>query len=140
MKYCLFFFLFLSPFLVISQTDANKVTGIWLTENKDAKVKIYQKNGKYCGKVIWIKEPNDADGNPLTDKKNPDNKLKSRVLLNLNIITNLTYEKNKWTGGKIYDPKNGDPYDCTLWIEDHKLKVRGYWGWLYDTKTWTRIS
>jgi hypothetical protein len=35
--------------------DADKCLGIWLTEDKSAKVEIYKKGEKYFGKLIWLK-------------------------------------------------------------------------------------
>ena len=46
--------------------------------------------------------------------------------------------KDKWEGGKIYNPKNGKTYKCTIWLEGNNLKVRGYLGIFYETQTWKR--
>jgi uncharacterized protein (DUF2147 family) len=50
----------------------------------------------------------------------------------------IRQKKDKWEGGKIYNPKNGKTYKCAIWIEDGKLKVRGYLGVFYETQTWNR--
>ena len=123
-----------------SQISADDVIGIWFTESKDGKVEIYKKNNKYYGKVIWIAKPNDKNGKPVTDANNPNASLQKRPILLMDIITDLVYEDGEWSGGNVYDPKSGDSYNCKIWLEDGKLKVRGYWGLFYDTKTWTRIA
>lgn len=38
---------------------------------------------------------------------------------------------------EIYEA-NGKDYKCSIWLEDGKLKVRGYIGFLYETQTWKR--
>ncbi len=120
--------------------QSNKVIGLWLTDEKDAKIQIYKQGNKFHGKIIWLKNPNDVKGQPNVDYNNPNVKLKSRPILNIKIIEGMSYDDGEWTGGTIYDPNNGKSYDCTLWIEDGKLYVRGYLGWFFDTRTWTKVS
>jgi uncharacterized protein (DUF2147 family) len=122
----------------ISKTGPAAVLGIWLTEIADAKVEIYKINGKYNGRVVWISEPNDEDGKPKMDKHNPDQKLAKRPIMGIDILYGFSYDDGEWSGGFIYDPKDGEIYDCKFWIDNGTLKVRGYLGWLFDTKTWTK--
>jgi uncharacterized protein (DUF2147 family) len=138
MRYLFIISLFLFSFTSSSSSDG--IVGVWLSQIKDGKIEIYKSNGKYHGKVVWIKEPKDANGKPIKDIHNPKDKLKSRAIYNLVIIKDLVYEDEKWSGGTVYDPKEGKTYDCSIWLEDGKLKLRGYLGWFYDTKTWTRVK
>jgi uncharacterized protein (DUF2147 family) len=127
------FILFLS-FPTFSQ---NQIVGKWMSEEKDAITEIYENQGKYFGKITWLKNPNDAKGVPIKDTENPDPALKTQPLLNLLILKNFYFQDNKWKGGTIYDPQSGRIYTCTLWQTDPKtLKVRGYWGVFYKTQTW----
>ena len=109
------------------------VLGKWLTEAGDAQVEIYQAGDKLNGKIIWLQQ-----GPETKDKHNPDEKLKGRKLMGVNILSGLSKSKNKWEGGKIYNPKNGKSYKCSLWLEGDQLKVRGYLGMFYETQTWKR--
>jgi uncharacterized protein (DUF2147 family) len=46
-----------------------------------------------------------------------------------------------WEGGKIYDPKKGSTYSCTIRMKDvNTLEVRGYIGisLIGRTDVWTR--
>ncbi|NOQ71403.1 MAG: DUF2147 domain-containing protein [Crocinitomix sp.] len=130
----------LLPFIGVSQAGSTAVIGTWLTQIEDAKVEIYKKNGKFCGRVVWIAEPTDEDGKAKIDEHNPDQKLAKRPIMGIDILHGFSYEDSEWSGGYIYDPKVGKTYDCKLWIEDGTLKVRGYIGWLFDTKTWTKVK
>ena len=130
----------LFSFWLQSQTSEKDIVGIWKTELKDAKIEIYKKNNFYYGKVVWIASPTDKNGKPIVDSNNPVEKLKTQPILGMDIITKMSYCKNEWHGGKIYDPKNGESYTCKLWLEHGKLKVRGYAGWFFDTKTWTKVA
>ena len=67
-----------------------------------------------------------------------DEKLRNRKLMGVNILSGLTKKKDKWEGGKIYNPKNGKNYKCSIWLEGQELKVRGYIGFLFETQTWKR--
>lgn len=114
----------------------------WWSKDKTGRTQIYKKNNKYFGKVVWLSEPNDKNGKPLIDKENPKSELRHRPILNLVVLTNLIYEQGdkEWTNGGAYDPESGKTYDCTVWIENNKLKLRGYWGWFFETQEWERYK
>ena len=111
------------------------IMGKWLTESGDAKVEIYEAGGKINGKSIWLQK-----GPETTDSHNTDEKLRSRKLMGVNILSGLTKKSEKWEGGRIYNPKNGKNYKCSIWLDGDKLKVRGYIGFLYETQTWKRAQ
>ena len=114
---------------------SQEVLGKWLTESGDAQVEIYQSGDKLNGKIIWLQQ-----GPETKDKHNPDEKLQSRKLMGVNILSGLSKSKNKWEGGKIYNPKNGKSYKCSIWLDGENLKVRGYIGMFYETQIWKRIK
>ena len=124
----------LMAFVLVSMAGYSQdVLGKWLTEAGDAQVEIYQAGDKLNGKIVWLQQ-----GPETKDKHNPDAKLQGRKLMGVNILSGLSKSKNKWEGGKIYNPKNGKSYKCTMWLEGDKLKVRGYVAMFYETQTWTR--
>lgn len=139
-------FLFATAFEAAAQSgEADLVTGTWLVQDKNAKVKIYGKNGKYYGKIIWLEEPNDENGKPKVDKENPEESLRSRPLLGLVMLRGFEYDEDlEWDDGEIYDPKNGKTYSCKMTLdEDGKtLDVRGYIGFSFigRSQTWTRVE
>lgn len=107
------------------------ILGTWLNQEATGKVTLYKENGKYFGKLVWLREPNDkTTGQPRTDIENPDQKLKSRPLIGLVNMVNFNFDgKEEWSGGTIYDPKNGKTYKCYIQFDSpNKLKIRGYIG------------
>jgi uncharacterized protein (DUF2147 family) len=38
--------------------QGDDILGVWNNEEKDGKIEIYKCDGKYCGKIVWAKEPN----------------------------------------------------------------------------------
>lgn len=113
--------------------NAQGVFGKWLTEEGDAQVEIYEKDGKVFGKVVWLQQGPDTK-----DSKNPDAKLRGRKLMGVDLLSGLTKKSDKYEGGKVYDPKSGKSYKCAIWLDGNDLKVRGYLGIFRETQTWKR--
>ena len=139
MKYVALLLLILSTTSIIAQ---DKIIGTWLTEDKKGRTQFYKVKNKYYGKLVWMSNPNDKNGNLLRDIHNPNSNLRKKTILNLVFITGLTYdsEDKEWINGKVYDHKSGKTYDCSVHIENNILYFRGYLGWLYETKEWVRYK
>lgn len=121
----------------VSFGQKNNVIGVWLSEEKDGKIEIYKKGDAVYGKLVWLKEPNNKKGTAKLDKNNPVQQLRKQPLLGLELIKNLKFDDDQWSGGTIYDPKSGKTYDCSLFEKEGNLHIRGYIGWFYQTRTWT---
>ncbi|MBE9480877.1 MAG: DUF2147 domain-containing protein [Bacteroidetes bacterium] len=127
---------------------ATDIEGVWLNEDTDAHVEIYKIDGKYFGKIIWLRDPIDEEtGKPKKDKNNPDESLQDQLTLGLKILNDFVFDgDDEWEDGTIYDPKNGKTYSCYIKFEDennlNKLKIRGYIGisWFGRTTYWTRVG
>lgn len=122
---------------------AQGITGIWHNEEKTAKIQIYEaKDDRYYGKIVWLREP-DENGQPKTDKNNPDKSKRSSPLMNLLVLRGFAKKSaTSFEGGTIYDPKNGKTYDCKMTLKGDQLDIRGYVGisLLGRTSTWTRTQ
>jgi uncharacterized protein (DUF2147 family) len=129
--------------LSVSAQNADAVLGKWLNPSGEGQVEIYKKGDKYFGKLAWIKFPNDANGKPKTDVKNPEESLRTRPELGLELLKNFTFDgDNVYEGGTIYDPKSGKTYSCKMTLNGKKLKIRGYIGvsLFGRTEEWTRVE
>ena len=104
--------------------------GTWWNQEKTSKVQFYKQGDKLYGKVVWLKEPNDKDGKPRTDKLNPDEKLRSKPLMGLVFLKGFKQANaKKWEDGEIYDPKNGKTYSCYMEVvSSTQINARGYIG------------
>jgi len=119
------------------------LAGKWLTATGDAQVQIYPAGGKFSGRIVWLKKPDDNTGKPQTDNKNPDPGLAKRPIIGLEMLKGFTYvDDGIWEGGTIYDPKTGKTFSCKISMVDHnKIFVRGFVGisLLGRTETWSRV-
>ena len=145
MKQIFVFLVFACAFSVTAQAQADQVVGYWLTDGGESQIKVFKAaDGKFYGNIVWLKEPNE-NGKAKVDDDNPDEKLRSRPLLNLQILKGFSYDTDdqEWTKGKIYDPKTGSTYSCYMWFEDNNtntLFVKGFIGVSLIGKStkWTR--
>ena len=111
------------------------LVGTWTSQDKDAKIDMYPCGQFFCGRIVWLKEPK-------TDENNPNLKLRSRPVLQLEILTHLRFDRpDHWEDGSIYDPKTGNTYHCAATLRSNaKLELRGFVGMpLFGrTAVWTR--
>lgn len=127
-----------------SADAGDKLIGVWSPSDQRSYLKIEKIGNKYFGRVVWLKEPNDENGNPRVDKNNPDESLRSTPLKGYRVLKDFVYntEEGVWEDGTIYDPKNGTTYNCRIeLIEENKIEVRGYVGAAVFGRTdvWTRL-
>lgn len=123
--------------------NKDALVGKWLTATGDAQIQIYSAAGKFSGKIVWLKKPNDSAGKPETDDKNPDKVLAKRPIVGLEMLRGFTYSNDGvWEGGTIYDPKTGKTFSCKIsMIDTNQIFVRGFVGIsiLGRTETWSRV-
>lgn len=107
-----------------AQNKAEDILGFYMSPSGKSILKIYDENGKYYGKPVWMKNPEKLDVN------NPDKAKQSQKIMGSLIIRDFVFDGQKtWGKGFIYDPENGKTYDCKI-TRDEKgnLNVRGYIG------------
>jgi uncharacterized protein (DUF2147 family) len=142
-----FILLFLAQLLslaIFAQTESDAILGVWESGSGKARVKIDKAAEKFTGRIVWLREPNNDEGKPKTDKNNPDEKLRSTPLLGYRMLRDFQYKGEKtWEEGTIYDPENGSTYSCTIKMTDENtLDVRGFIGvsLFGRTDVWKRVQ
>ena len=99
---------------------ANSPLGVWLTEEKEGKVRIEQCGPNLCGYSV--------------DKKSNQN--------GEQVLINMKPAKEKWSG-RIFDPNSGSTYDSTIALKGtDSLRVQGcaFGGMFCGGQTWTRVN
>jgi uncharacterized protein (DUF2147 family) len=101
--------------------DPNSPLGVWLTEEKEGKVRIEQCGANLCGYSVDV-----------TSNKNGE-----QVLINMK-----PGKDQKWSG-RILDPNTGSTYDSTIAMKGTEtLRVQGcaFGGMFCGGQTWTRVN
>jgi len=125
---------------------ADKIVGVWWNDEKTTKIEVEKKDGKYIGTIVYMIPEKYENGQPPKDDENPDEALRDRSLIGLQILEGFVYspEKEEWNTGRIYDPKSGKTYDCYGWMEnDDLLKLKGFVAgmrWLGRSSEWYRTE
>jgi uncharacterized protein (DUF2147 family) len=99
---------------------ANSPLGVWLTEEKEGKVRIEQCGANLCGYSV--------------DKKSNQN--------GEQVLINMKPGKEKWSG-RILDPNTGSTYDSTIALKgSDTLRVQGcaFGGVFCGGQTWSRVN
>jgi uncharacterized protein (DUF2147 family) len=116
------------------------VSGIWLTQAGDAKVRVSKCGGGICGVIVWLKDPIDAaTGKPQVDDKNRNPSLATRPMIGLPLFSAMRPSgPNKWSG-QIYNADDGNSYTSNISLAGpNSLKVEGCVGALCGGETWSR--
>ncbi|MBI1770629.1 MAG: DUF2147 domain-containing protein [Bacteroidetes bacterium] len=113
-----------------SSREANRILGIWQTEEKNLQIEMIEGDGYYAGRMIWFLC---ASGESMMfsyrDTENPNPKFTTRPLIGMNVVEKIYYKgDNVWGDGKIYDPNSGHTYDARITLTaPNTAIVRGYW-------------
>jgi uncharacterized protein (DUF2147 family) len=108
------------PVTAAAAAQANSPVGVWLTEEKEGKVRIEQCGVNLCGYSV--------------DKTSNQN--------GEQVLINMKPGKDKWSG-RILDPNSGSTYDSTIALKgSDSLRVQGcaFGGMFCGGQTWTRVN
>jgi hypothetical protein len=88
--------LFIS-FPLLSQSKGDQLIGKYYVIKEDTKsesrIQIYKtSDGKYEGKIIWLKYPNHPDGTPKYDAKNPNPELRKVKSDQIVLLKNFSFD------------------------------------------------
>ena len=120
--------------------------GRWYAEGGAAQVDISDCGGELCGRVVWLRSPFDENGCELRDRYNPDQSLRHRPVIGLDIVRGLAPSSGAdavWKGGTIYDPGSGKTYRASLSVVgENRIELRGYVGipLIGRTTSWFRVG
>ncbi len=101
--------------------SANSPLGVWLTEEKEGKVRIEQCGANLCGYSVDAKSNQNGE----------------QVLINMKPA-----KDSKWSG-RIFDPNTGSTYDSTIALKgSDTLRVQGcaFGGMFCGGQTWSRLN
>ena len=99
----------------------NSPLGVWLTEEKEGKVRIEPCGANLCGYAV------DARSNQNGEQ----------------VLINMKPDKDSKWSGRILDPNSGSTYDSTIALKgSDRLRVQGcaFGGMFCGGQTWSRLN
>lgn len=140
----LFLSLFIGPALLAAPpVSPDAILGVWSNGTGKGHIRIYKQGNEYFGKIIWLRETKDREGQPRVDKHNPDPAKRTQPVLGMIMLRDFRFEDGEWTGGRIYNPSDGNEYKAYIKMNNKdEIAVRGYVGisLIGKTDTWTRVK
>lgn len=124
------------------KNEEDKIIGKWVTEKKNLIVEVYKCGNEFKAKVVWFNDRDDRTRplNARTDYQNPKPALRTRKIVGMDVLSQLTYSKDTmtWENGIIYDSRTGKEWNsCAYMTSDGRLCVKGYWHFKIFGKTMT---
>jgi uncharacterized protein (DUF2147 family) len=133
--------LFASGVQIAVAQPAQRALGIWADEDGKSNIEIANCGGSLCGRVVWLNEPKNGNGQPKTDVNNPDAAQRSRPILGLTIIRDLQPDDDSQLKGLVYNAEDGKIYDFYLKPRRTTMEVEGCFAiFLCGSQTWTRVQ
>ena len=128
--------------LVFPAAAESSVFGRWLVEDGRAVIELEPCGAQACGRLVWMENPRDEQGNPKRDANNPDPGARMRPLCGLRLVSGLQPAGDgSWKDGQIYSARDGRTYGFQVAPDGpDRLAARGYVGFslLGGSQTWTR--
>ncbi|MFC7053835.1 DUF2147 domain-containing protein [Hansschlegelia quercus] len=127
--------------LSTSAYAANVPVGVWRTASGKADIRISDCRGAPCATLASLKKPNDKQGRPKLDKRNPDPALRSRPVVGVSLLTEMKADGEGWSG-TFYNPDDGRSYAGKIEADDaDTLKLRGcVVGFICKTQVLKRVE
>lgn len=147
MKYSLVLLLSMWSSILFGQNlvnTADSIIGNWSVLNNQAAIAISKKNNTFEGNIIWLSEPNDANGLPRLDIHNNEKSKRNQPLMQLICLYNFEYNPTSkaWENGFFYNPFTGEMIKATLTMKDvNTIEMTGFAGFSLEfvSETWVRF-
>jgi uncharacterized protein (DUF2147 family) len=95
-----------------------------------------------CGFIVWLRNPENSKGEPLTDAYNQDPAKRGRPICGLPVLGMLRpMSDGSWDQGWVYDPEQGKSFDAAIKLRTRdSLVLTGYKGVKFFSKSfeWKR--
>lgn len=113
---------------------ASDLSGVWLTETGNSRVRVARCGAGYCGTIL------SAPGRALDDR-NADPTLRGRSIVGVRMLE-ASEPRGEGYAGKLYNPGDGRTYSGSVRLVDqNSLKVSGcVLGFLCRDQTWKRVE
>ncbi len=109
-------------------------SGLW--SNDKSMLRISRMENTLRAEIVALLEPTYKQGESRVwpagehkrDENNPDETMRGRLVMGINLFKDFKFEKGKWRG-QLYDPESGNWYSAHVTVTDEGLlRMRGYIG------------
>src|SRR5215469_15927967 len=120
---------FLTTAAPVAADETPAAVGTWQSPSRGAHIQIVPcQDGAICGKLLTASRPK---SNPqLLDIHNKDPALRDRTMLGQMVMEGFKGGPMKWTGGRLYNPGDGNYYSGVITLVDaNHLQLKGCAFW-----------
>ncbi len=114
---------------------AQDVTGVWLSQTGETRVRIAACGAELCGTVIWQQTPG-------KDVNNPEAAKRDRPIVGIRMIFGMKKSGNEWNG-QLYNFQDGKTYTGKMTLSGAGAMQLGgcvLGGLICRSQTWTRAQ
>ncbi len=130
--------------LISTLSFSQSITGKWITIDVEtgiekSVVEIYEKDGKYFGKIVDFLQEGVSDDAACMHCKGD---MKGKKLMGFDVLKGFEKEDDKFVDGTVTDPENDETYDAKIWVDKEnpeRLNIRAYVAFFYKTIQWKRF-
>ncbi|HCE24541.1 MAG TPA: hypothetical protein DF282_18835, partial [Hyphomonas sp.] len=114
------------------------VFGTFVTQEENSHIRISDcGDGTPCGVIVWI-DPASVSGDATPETATD---AKGAKILGLTMLEGFKQKAKGWTGGTIYNPKEGKTYGSKIkLLADGVLEVKGCIGPICQTQHWAPVE
>ncbi len=113
---------------------ADDITGTWLSQSGETRVRVSPCGGQFCGTIVWVSKPG-------KDVNNPDESKRDRSLVGIQMITMKSTGSANYSG-HLYNYQEGKTYSGKASVSAAGLALSGcvLGGLICRTQTWKRVD
>ena len=114
--------------------QAEDITGTWLSQSGETRVRISPCGGAFCGAIVWVSKPG-------KDVNNPNASKRERSLIGVQMVT-MKPQGGAELYGHLYNYQDGKTYSGKAKVSSAGLELSGcvLGGLICRTQTWTRVD
>ena len=131
-------FLLIGSFVAVLPVSARSASpeGLWLVEDKTARIRIEKCGSEMWGTVAWLREAK-------KDINNPNPALRSRSMTGTAVLIGMKPAGGDRWEGEVYNARDGKTYDSKMAVTPAgMLEIKGcvLGGLICGGENWTRLT
>ena len=124
----------ITAFAVSLPAQADEITGTWLSQSGETRVRFSPCGSVFCGVIVWVAKPGKDVNNPDADKRD-------RSLVGVQMVTMKPQGGGSYSG-HLYNYQDGKTYSGKAKVSTAGLELSGcvLGGLICRSQTWKRVE